>query len=136
MVYNGKRKESFMPEYSYVCYKCKKGFSVIASFSNYKAQETCPVCNLAGHVQRDLEIDWDSLVGSVIRGDDEITLGELAKRNSARLSNDEKAALTHKHRTEGKETVEQARQRTGLDFYGEQGSRKPSDTQRKSDPRR
>ena len=125
-----------MPEYSYTCLKCNTKFSVIKSISDYKPKEKCPECKLIGEVIRDLETDWNSLVGAVVRGDDQITVGELAKRNTERLSNDEKAALTHKHKTEGYETIEQAQERTGLDFYGKRGARQPSNTQRKRDPRK
>lgn len=125
-----------MPEYSYVCLKCHESFSVVRSISKYKPKEKCPKCKLTGNVQRDLETDWDTMHGGVIRGDHEITVGELAKRNSERFSDDYKAALTHKHKTEGYETIEEAQKRTGLDFYGEKGKRNPSEVQKKKDPKK
>ena len=88
-----------MPEYTFLCDKdnggCGHGFSIVVSMTEYKDEQTCPACKKAKGVRRCLEADLPTLNTSVRKGDHQITVGELAKRNNTRLSSDEKAHLTY-----------------------------------------
>jgi hypothetical protein len=84
-----------MPNYSFLCTnkKCKHSKSPLEIFftiSNYQSQQECPNC----HKQtlfRDYQADLPS--GAVKKGDNEITVGHLAHRNTDRMSEDQKEAL-------------------------------------------
>jgi len=90
-----------MPEYTFVCNTDKGGcghtFSMIMSMAEYSDKQKCPSCKKIKAVCRCLEADLPTINTSVRRSDDQVTVGELAKRNSERLSSDEKAHLTEKH---------------------------------------
>jgi putative FmdB family regulatory protein len=85
-----------MPEYTYYCENCDDKFSMISSISKYREKETCEVCGAI--CDRSYEDDLPTLNSSVVKSDSELkTIGDLARRNSDRFSNDQKAALYHKH---------------------------------------
>lgn len=85
-----------MPEYSYVCTKCNLHFSLISSISNYNEHPQCSKCNSI--CDRNYGIDLITLNSSIKKSDSELkTIGDLAKRNSDRMSDDEKHALYQKH---------------------------------------
>lgn len=85
-----------MPEYSYICSKCNFCFSLISSIKNYIEHPKCSKCNnLCG---RDYDTDLMTLNTSIKKSDSELkTIGDLAKRNSDKMSDDEKHALYKKH---------------------------------------
>jgi putative FmdB family regulatory protein len=86
-----------MPTYSYICNNCSSVFELFSSISSYEETPQCEKCGLS-HTRRNYEIDMSTLFSSVKKGDSELkTLGDLAKRNTERMSTDEKSYLKHKH---------------------------------------
>jgi len=84
-----------MPEYSYECDSCGSKFSLISSISSYKAH---PKCECGQKANRSYREDCLTINGSVKKGDGELkTLGDLAMRNTERMSEDQKAELHAKH---------------------------------------
>lgn len=90
-----------MPTYSFICDTNQKGcghqFSLFMSMTTYTNKQKCPQCNKQKSVRRDYDIDLPTLSQNIKLNDDNITVGHLAKRNSERLSSDEKDHLTEKH---------------------------------------
>lgn len=85
-----------MPEYSYICSKCNNKFSLISSINKYKEHPACDKCG--SECSRNYSIDLITLNASVKKSDSELkTIGDLAKRNSDRMSDDQKNALYMKH---------------------------------------
>ena len=85
-----------MPEYTYYCAECDDKFSIISSISKYKEIETCEVCG--SMCDRSYEDDLLTINSSVKKADSELkTIGDLAKRNSDKFSDDYKSALYAKH---------------------------------------
>lgn len=86
-----------MPAYTYQCNSCLKKFEVVCSIKDYKEQAQCEFCK-SMHTQRSYEDDMLTLSSSIKKSDTELkTLGDLAKRNSERMSDDEKTSLQKKH---------------------------------------
>ena len=87
-----------MPEYSYVCDPqqggCGHSFSVVQSFSEYKALKRCPSCKKHRLIR---DYGADNITGTVKGSGGAKTLGHLAEVNSSRLSSDQKEALRQKH---------------------------------------
>lgn len=85
-----------MPEYSYSCDPqlggCGYFFTVFQKLSKYRQLKKCPECKKHKLVRDYAE---DSVYTAT--SSDGATIGHLADKNSARMSNDEKAALTKKH---------------------------------------
>ena len=79
-----------MPTYTYFCQTCQSHFEKFSYISDYQDKEICPECNTIRDVVRALNYDIGTLNGSVIASDNEITLGQLADRNTKRMSRDEK----------------------------------------------
>jgi hypothetical protein len=85
-----------MPEYTYECSKCDSVFSVICSISEYKDHPKC-TCG-SKETNRCYISDCLTINSRVRLGDDEIkTLGDLAKRNTERMSDDEKRHIYKKN---------------------------------------
>jgi putative FmdB family regulatory protein len=86
-----------MPEYTYECDKCQSVFSVICSISNYNEHPKCDACSSKKTHRRYLE-DCSTINSSVRLGDNELkTLGDLAQRNTERMSDDEKRHIYEKN---------------------------------------
>lgn len=84
-----------MPEYSYECESCGSRFSLFSSIGSYKEH---PKCECGKNANRLYIEDCLTINGSVKKGDGELkTLGDLAMRNTERMSDDQKAALHAKH---------------------------------------
>lgn len=85
-----------MPEYSYLCEHCKYQFSLFSTIDSYKPNPMCTKCK--NKCIRDYESDLTTINTSVKKSDTELkTIGDLAKRNSDRMSDDQKHALYMKH---------------------------------------
>ena len=86
-----------MPLYSYICNDCDDFFEIVCSYKDYdKNKKQCPACS-SFNVIRDIN-DICSLNASIKKSDNELkTIGDLAKRNSERMSEDQKEHLYHKH---------------------------------------
>lgn len=88
-----------MPLYSYICNNCEGFFEIVYSYSEYdknKNKTKCPACQ-STNVERDIN-DMASLNTSIKKSDSELkTIGDLALRNSERMSDDQKQDLYTKH---------------------------------------
>jgi len=97
-----------MPTYTYFCQTCQAYFEKTSYISDYKEQEICPECNTFRDVTRALGYDISTIHRNVVPGDDEIKLGQLADRNTKRMSRDEKIDKYYeqnKYRYEGPDTA-------------------------------
>lgn len=88
-----------MPLYSYICNSCNTTFEIVCSYADYdKIQNKieCSACN-SNNVARDMS-DMSSLNTSIKKSDSELkTIGDLAMRNTERMSEDQKQNLYNKH---------------------------------------
>lgn len=86
-----------MPNYSYHCENCDKKFELFAYIKDYNPKPNCVYCK-SKNVSRLYCLDVLSQAASVKKSDSELkTIGDLARRNSDRMSDDEKISLYHKH---------------------------------------
>lgn len=86
-----------MPTYSYHCDKCYKNFELFAYIKDYIEHPSCPSCSSI-RTNRLVADDVLTQSCSVKKADSELkTIGDLAKRNSDKLSEDEKNHLYQKH---------------------------------------
>jgi putative FmdB family regulatory protein len=86
-----------MPTYSYSCAKCQTDFELFFYIKDYIPNPKCQKCNSKCTFRRYVE-DILSQNCSVKKSDSELkTLGDLAARNSDRMSTDEKHSLYKKH---------------------------------------
>jgi len=91
------RLYNIMPTYSYTCQDCQEVFELFFYIKDYDPQPVCILCN-SKKTDRNYTEDIKTQSTSVKKSDGELkTLGDLAKRNSDRLSDDEKIHLYHKH---------------------------------------
>ena len=89
-----------MPEYSYVCDKCSETIEVICSIKEYDNIQKNLKCSLCGSrkLSRDYHTDLSGLNTAIKKSDNELkTIGDIAKRNTDRLSEDEKINIYQKH---------------------------------------
>lgn len=89
-----------MPEYSYVCDKCYTSVEILCSIKEYDNIQTNLRCSSCGSkkLSRDYHNDLSNLNASVKKTDSELkTIGDLAKRNSDKFSEDHKHHLHTKH---------------------------------------
>lgn len=85
-----------MPEYSYECSKCNSKFSIICSISDYEDHPKCE-CG-SKKTARCYREDFLTINGNVKKSDSELkTIGDLASRNTERMSEDQKQHLYQKH---------------------------------------
>ena len=86
-----------MPTYSYTCQCCNCDFEMFYYIKDYISNPKCIQCQSSSTYRRYVD-DVMTQSSSVKKGDSELkTLGDLAKRNSERLSEDEKTHLYIKH---------------------------------------
>lgn len=86
-----------MPVYTFKCNKCNNSFELFATYQGYdKLKPKCDSCQ-SSDVDRSYDIDMQNMVGSVVKSDSDIKLGDLANRNRDRMSDDHKAHLYKKH---------------------------------------
>jgi putative FmdB family regulatory protein len=86
-----------MPTYSYICNQCSSDFELFFYIKNYEEKPKCPSCN-SKETNRNYTKDALTQNCSVKKSDSELkTIGDLAKRNSDRMSEDEKSHLYLKH---------------------------------------
>lgn len=86
-----------MPEYTYCCEKCSNKFCIICSIREYDEHAKCTKCN-SKNTYRMYQEDLSTLNTSVKLSDNDVkTLGHLAKRNSEKMSEDQKQHLHDKH---------------------------------------
>lgn len=86
-----------MPTYSYSCEDCKQNFELFFYIKDYVEKPQCQTCK-SKNTYRLYSVDVLSQSASVKKSDNELkTIGDLAKRNSDRMSEDQKQALWKKH---------------------------------------
>lgn len=86
-----------MPTYSYHCDACKHSFELFFSIKDYVSNPKCVSCGKKQTHRRYID-DVLTQTSSVKKSDSELkTIGDLAQRNSDKLSNDEKIHLYQKH---------------------------------------
>jgi len=84
-----------MPTYTYYCFNCDEQFEIFCHFSEYKETYKCPVCKKTKDVNRLYCADVQTQFVSVKKSDNELkTIGDLAQRNSEKMSEDEKSRFT------------------------------------------
>lgn len=86
-----------MPTYSYTCSDCLNDFELFFYIKDYIEQPKCVHCD-SQNTNRAYTKDAITQSSSVRKSDSELkTIGDLAKRNSERMSDDEKIHLHQKH---------------------------------------
>ena len=86
-----------MPTYSYSCDNCGCNFELFSTIASYNSQPKCINCKSSKTYRRYID-DVSTLNTSVKKSDNELkTIGDLAKRNSDRMSEDQKIHLYNKH---------------------------------------
>jgi putative FmdB family regulatory protein len=97
-----------MPTYSYHCTKCSNNFELFFYIKDYTPEPTCKFCK-SKKTHRAYIKDVISQSCSVRKSDNELkTIGDLALRNTERMSSDEKAHLYMKHNSY-KESIEESK---------------------------
>lgn len=93
-----------MPTYSYLCESCNTNFELFFYIKDYIPNPKCVNCNKKNTCRRYAD-DILTQNCSIKKSDNELkTLGDLALRNSERMSDDQKQSLYKKH-NEYKEEV-------------------------------
>lgn len=86
-----------MPTYSYRCEKCEHSFELFAHIRDYDPEPKCVKCK-SSKTHRLYMNDVASQSVAVRKADSELkTVGDLAMRNTDRMSVDEKTHLYMKH---------------------------------------
>lgn len=87
-----------MPAYTFFCDSCNKRYEVVCSIRDYHDKLPCEYCNSNKSCYRLYTEDALSINTSVKKLDSELkTVGDLAKRNTDRMSDDQKEHLRQKH---------------------------------------
>lgn len=87
-----------MPTYTYHCNKCNHRFEIFSYIKDYNSSPVCEICNSNTDTIRMYAVDVQTQSASIKKSDSELkTIGDLAQRNSERMSDDEKIHLYHKH---------------------------------------
>jgi putative FmdB family regulatory protein len=86
-----------MPTYTYQCNKCQKVFELFSYIKQYEEKPRCIYCQ-SKKTKRLYINDVITQSTSIKKSDSELkTLGDIALRNSERMSEDEKTSLKQKH---------------------------------------
>lgn len=86
-----------MPVYSYYCTDCKVSFELFSYIKDYQNNPPCCGCKNSSTIRLYVE-DAKTQLTSVKKSDSELkTIGDLARRNSDRMSDDQKQHLYHQH---------------------------------------
>jgi putative FmdB family regulatory protein len=86
-----------MPTYTYLCDNCNSEFELFFYIKDYIEHPTCSCCNSKKTLRQYVK-DVSTQSASVKKSDSELkTIGDLAQRNSDRMSDDEKYSLYMKH---------------------------------------
>lgn len=97
-----------MPNYSYICENCGSNFELFFHIKDYDVQPKCTSCK-SKKTHRNYILDASSQSCSVRKSDNELkTLGDLALRNTDKMSDDQKIALYKQHNAY-KETQEETK---------------------------
>jgi len=106
-----------MPNYTYTCDICNDKFELFYRISEYKENPKCPQCNNSTHTHRCYISDAMTQFTSVKKSDSELkTLGDLAKRNSDKMSQDQKIDLHNKHNSYKENKIETKPLPSGMSY--------------------
>lgn len=95
-----------MPTYSYKCSKCNNEFELFFYIKDYNEHPSCSHCS-SKLTERMFTKDAATLSSSVKKSDNELkTIGDLAKRNRDKMSNDHKKHLHDKHNSYKENKIE------------------------------
>lgn len=84
-----------MPEYTFYCDKCKDTFCIVCSIKDYTGEYACSCGNKS---YRSYIHDLSTINASIKKHDTELkTIGDLAARNTEKMSDDQKTFLYQKH---------------------------------------
>lgn len=109
-----------MPTYTYICGDCKKNFELFFYIKDYNPQPQCTNCQ-SHNTDRSYIDDVITQSASVKKADSELkTIGDLAMRNTERMSDDEKAALYMKHNAYKEEKFESKPLPQGMSYKKKQ----------------
>lgn len=104
-----------MPNYTYGCDSCGNEFEIFSYIKDYQSNPICPQCKAKSH--RLYVVDVLTQSASVKKSDSELkTLGDLAKRNSDRMSDDQKISLYQKHNSYKEEKIETKPLPSGMSY--------------------
>jgi putative FmdB family regulatory protein len=85
-----------MPNYTYGCDVCGNKFELFSYIKDYQSDPPCTKCRAKSH--RLYVVDVLTQSSSIKKSDSELkTIGDLALRNSERMSEDQKISLHQKH---------------------------------------
>lgn len=95
-----------MPTYTYFCSDCDKSFELFFHIKDYTENPSCCYCSKLQTSRLYIE-DVKTQSASVKKSDSELkTIGDLAMRNTDRMSDDQKAELYQKHNSYKEEKIE------------------------------
>jgi len=98
---------TIMPTYTYHCTSCKKTFELFFYIKDYNPSPKCNFCKK--RASRSYVDDVITQFASVKKSDSELkTIGDIAMRNTERMSEDKKNSLHMKHNSY-KESIEEAK---------------------------
>ena len=86
-----------MPTYTYFCQNFQLVFEKFANISDYQDKEICPQCGYSRKVSREFAQDAKTIHTNIITSDNEITIGQLASRNTKKMTRDEKIDKYYEH---------------------------------------
>lgn len=93
-----------MPTYTYECLKCASNFELFFYIKDYQEKPKCIHCGSLKTTRSYID-DVLTQASSIKKSDSELkTIGDLAKRNADKLSDDEKIHLYNKHNSYKYET--------------------------------
>lgn len=107
MVSRCQKRDQIMPSYSFICEKCDHHFEIFLSFSDYDNHNVkCESCK-SKKIFRNYNEDCAEMTASVKKADSELkTIGDLAARNTDRMSDDQKQSLKEKHNSYREESFQ------------------------------
>lgn len=95
-----------MPTYTYFCNKCNEMFELFYYIKDYQSNPSCSKC-LTKKTYRLYDVDVATQSVSIKKLDSELkTIGDLAMRNTDRMTEDQKAELHRKHNSYKEEKIE------------------------------
>lgn len=117
-----------MATYTFECKHCQVDFEIVSSVGQYTGKGRCPTCKKVSKIRNLL---CDLPVSSIVKADSELkTIGDIAKRNTDKLSDDEKRHIIAKRDAEKVQSAElpkgmsRAREQNSVDKLKEKKVRK------------
>lgn len=103
-----------MPTYTYFCEKCNSSFELFSYIKDYNPNPNCVLCS-KNKAHRLYSVDVATQSTSIRKSDSELkTIGDLAMRNTERMSDDQKAHLYMKHNSYREDITEAKPLPTGM----------------------